>query len=169
MGNEGHMGAMLEREDHWHIPGPIEVLLLPPYWLFFVGIAVFMYVVERSRIEWVYDQIQDHHLYALGIAILLVIIGSALYFWTLYSRILFVVNMMVLAVELCSVGMTFGAAAVPLGPFMILQILFFFYGLRKDPYNTLVPLRMATPPKVIIQSGFLLGTAYLLIHVFHVI
>jgi hypothetical protein len=147
------------------IPGPKEVLFAPPLWLFALIVGAFLAVVAPDSIADISLSLHEWNWGVFVGGVVLVTLGTGLYFWTIYSRIMFIVTGIVLLFELIFGTMTFGMLWAALSPLIAFQIAIFVYGLWRKPWQTIMPTNMNFVCKIAIQAGFFFMFTHILVNV----
>lgn len=153
-----------KRKNGTYLPGPKHVIFDKPYWMLIVLATIILYYLGVSIIFNAYELIMSIGIGFYGIAAILIVGGSVIYFWGIIIRILLILN--IIALILYVVAITVGLPFLPFFlPFIItflpfemtglfFQIAFMIYGFRKGFSENVIPVRMGLFPRSIIRAGF---------------
>lgn len=143
-----------KRKNGTYLPGPKHVIFDKPYWMLIVLATIILYYLGVSIIFVAYELIMSLGIGFYGIAAILIVGGSALYFWGIVGRILFYLNIISLLYWIVVIFWSFGILFIPLSPILVFQIAFLIYGLKTDFSENVIPVRMGLFQRSIIRAGF---------------
>jgi hypothetical protein len=156
-------------QDAFKIPGPKQVLFAPPLWLIALVIGAVLAVLMPDSTREIFHSINAWGFGYFLLGLLFLSVGTGVYFWQVASRIVLIINAIILVIDLMAGLTTWGAiwvALPPLGMMTAFQFALFLYGLKNKPWQAVTNNQMNVLCKLVIQTGVFFMLAPMLISIF---